>query len=149
MVEYEIHPAIGIARVGSSLLSSEDGFFLGPEPGVPPPANYRDSAGNLKRQAARFRVFACRRNEQRRLVEAAELTHASVKSLTWTVRLANRKGVARRQYATKPGFRNNATGRDDDDRGFIIDPGPRSVSLPGERPVLRHRDVPDDTRTPR
>ena len=57
MVEYEIHPAIGMARVGSSLLSSEDGFFLGPEPGVPHPANYRDSAGNLRRQAARFRVL--------------------------------------------------------------------------------------------
>jgi hypothetical protein len=53
--------------------------------------------------------------------------------LTWTVHLANRKGVARRQYGTKPGFRSTATGRDNEDRSLIIDPGPRSVSLPGER----------------
>ena len=64
MTEYEIHPAIGIARVGSSRLDSDEGFFIGPEPGGSPPAHYRDSAGDLKRQAARFRVFACRRDDQ-------------------------------------------------------------------------------------
>ena len=54
--EYEIHPAIGIARVGSSRLTTDEGFFLGPEPGVSPPANYRDCEGNLKRQAAGFGI---------------------------------------------------------------------------------------------
>ena len=37
MMEYEIHPAIGIARVGSSRLGSDEGFFIGPEPGGSPP----------------------------------------------------------------------------------------------------------------
>jgi hypothetical protein len=96
MTEYEIHPAIGIARVGSSRLITDDGYFLGPEPGGSPPANYRDPEGNLKRQAARFRIFACRRDGQRNLVEATELAFNSVRSLTWTVHLANRKGVAPR-----------------------------------------------------
>jgi hypothetical protein len=132
---YEIHPAIGIARLGSSRLTAAEGSFLGPEPGGSPPATYRDPAGDLKRQAARFRLFACRRDDRKSLVEA-ELTLDAVRSLTWTVHLANRKGVARRQYGTRPGFRNNATGRDDQDRALIIDPGPRSVSRPGERQVF-------------
>ena len=133
MLEYEIHPAIGIARVGSSRLSSDEGFFFGPEPGGSPPASYRDSAGNLKRQAVRFRVFACRRDEKQRLLEAAELTLNATRSITWTVHLVNRKGTARRQYQSGPGFRNGPTQEDVADRDLIIDPGPRTVSLPGER----------------
>ena len=136
MTEYEIHPAIGIARVGSSLLGTDDGYFIGPEPGGSPPPHYRDSAGDLKRQAARFRVFACQRDERRKLLAAKELTLAAVKTVTWTVHLANRKGVARRQYGTRPGFRNNAKGVDALDRALIIDPGPRSVSCPGERQLF-------------
>ena len=132
MTTYEIHPAIGVAHVGSSRMSGEDGSFLGPEPGVPPPARYRDPAGALKRQAARFRIFACHRDKDGTLLDATELSLATASRITWTVQLANRKGVARRQYGTKPGFRNRATGRDDADRSLIIDPGPRSVSSPGE-----------------
>jgi hypothetical protein len=49
MTEHEIHAAIGIARVGSSQISSDDGFFIGPEPDGSPPANYRDRTGDLKR----------------------------------------------------------------------------------------------------
>ena len=130
---YEIHPAIGIARLGSSRLTSAEGYFLGPEPDGSPPTTYRDPAGDLKRQAARFRLFTCRRDDRTRLLEATELTLDAVRALTWTVHLANRKGVARRQYGTRRGFRNNATGRDDLDRALIIDPGPRSVSRAGER----------------
>jgi hypothetical protein len=136
MVEYEIHPAIGIARVGSSRLSSDEGFFIGPEPDGPAPANYRDPTGNLKRQAARFRVFSCRRDQGRRLVEAAEITAADVHSLTWTVHLVNRKGTARRLYGSGPGFRNHANKDELAARALIIDPGPRTVSQPGERGVF-------------
>jgi L-Lysine epsilon oxidase N-terminal len=70
MITCEIHPAIGIARVGSSHADSDEGFFIGPEPGSSPPPSYRDSAGNLKRQAARFRIFACQRDDNGRLLEA-------------------------------------------------------------------------------
>ena len=136
MTEYEIHPAIGIARVGSSRLSSDEGFFIGPEPGGSPPAQYRDSAGDLKRQAARFRIFACERDDQRRLLRATEVTLESVRSITWTVHLVNRKGTARRQYQSGPGFRNHWTQDDTIDRELIIDPGPRTVSTPGERGVF-------------
>ena len=132
MLKYESHPAIGIARVGSSRLDSAEGYFRAPEPGVPPPAKYRDPAGDLKRQAARFRIFACDRDERGTLLDATELTLGAVKKLTWTVHLVNRKGVVPRQYGRR-GQRNNATGRDDQDRSLIIDPGPRAVSAPGER----------------
>ena len=135
-MEYEIHPAIGIARVGSSRLKSDEGFFISPEPGVSPPASYRDSAGNLKRQAAQFRVFACRRDERRKLLDAAELMLDMVRSITWTVQLVNRKGTARRQCHSGPGFRNHATSSDSADRELIIDPGPRTVSKPGETGVF-------------
>jgi len=133
---YEIHPAIGITRLGSSRLTSAEGSFIGPEPDGSPPSKYRDPAGDLKRQAARFRLFRCQRDDRGRLLEAAEMTLAAAGSITWTVYLANRKGVARRQYGTRPGFRNNAAGRDDRDQALIIDPGPRSVSRPGQRQVF-------------
>ena len=49
----KIHPAIGVARVGDS----PDGFFVGPEsPGdAGSDGPYKDGAGRIKRQAARFR----------------------------------------------------------------------------------------------
>jgi hypothetical protein len=136
MLEYEIHPALGIARVGSSRLDSEEGYFIGPEPDGSPPANYRAPTGDLKRQAARFRVFACRRDEERKLLEATELTLDAVRSITWTVHLVNRKGTARRRYQSGPGFRNGPTQDDVVDRDLIIDPGPRTVSTPGDHRVF-------------
>src|ERR1051325_4316727 len=51
-----IHPAIGIARVGNS----PDEWFLGPEVPGPHPiprGGFKDSAGRIKRQAARFRLY--------------------------------------------------------------------------------------------
>src|SRR5580692_10171474 len=66
---YKIHPAIGIAR----LVNSQE-FYLAPETtgGLPiqcnpdgtvtepeqPVTRFKDSKGAIKRQAARFRVFA-------------------------------------------------------------------------------------------
>jgi hypothetical protein len=126
---FEVHPAIGVARLGSSTLLTEEGFFLGPEPGIAPPERYRDPEGALRRQAARFRVFACERDDRNRLLSAAEVT-PDRGNVRWTVHLANRKGVARRRFR-RPGFRNHATGDDAVDRELIIDPGPRSVDAPG------------------
>jgi hypothetical protein len=34
---FEVHPAIGVARLGSSRDPGALGFFYGPEPGVAPP----------------------------------------------------------------------------------------------------------------
>jgi hypothetical protein len=129
---YEIHPAIGIARVGSSRVGGGEGYFIGPEPDGPPPRTYRDPGGDLKRQAARFRIFRCHRDGDGRLLEAVEIVPGMVRKVTWTVHLANRKGVARRIYRSGPGFRNRATGDDAVDRALIIDGGPVSIGAPGE-----------------
>src|SRR5581483_4837289 len=56
-VRFEIHPTIGIARVGNSA----DSFFFGPDvPGTLPraPDGFKDASGALAKQAARFRVYA-------------------------------------------------------------------------------------------
>ncbi|HEX4422842.1 MAG TPA: LodA/GoxA family CTQ-dependent oxidase, partial [Kofleriaceae bacterium] len=53
----KIYPGIGIGRLGNS----PDDYFVGPEaPGiVPSPAGgFKDARGRVKRQAARFRIYA-------------------------------------------------------------------------------------------
>ena len=55
-----IHPGIGVARVGNS----PDEFFIGPEAPCdpndvkPPAGGFKDAHGRIKRQAARFRIYA-------------------------------------------------------------------------------------------
>jgi hypothetical protein len=127
---YEIHPSIGISRVGTS-----EEFFLGPEPDVPPPAKYRDRSGKLLRQGARFRIFACERDDSGRLVEATEVDAAATQ-VEWTVHVANRKGEAEvsppsPSRRTQGGKRRNAghTNRAD----LVIDPGPRTLRGAGQR----------------
>ena len=85
IVSYAIYPGIGIARVGNS----PDEYFIGPEaPGqVPqPPGGFKDAAGRIKRQAARFRVYGL--NEAGEAVK--EIT-ADDAEITWRVHVANRK----------------------------------------------------------
>jgi L-Lysine epsilon oxidase N-terminal/L-lysine epsilon oxidase C-terminal domain/Iron-containing redox enzyme len=83
----EIHPGIGIGRVGNS----PDEFFIGPEaPGTvaDPGDGFKDREGRIKRQAARFRVYAF--DEQGKVIQ--ELTSSDA-TITWTVQLANKKGA--------------------------------------------------------
>ena len=111
--EYKIHPAIGIARVGNS----PDEFFIGPEKlGQPPdpPGGFKDAQCRVKRQAARFRIFA---HHDDGTVE--EITDAEAE-ITWTVHLANTK-------ASNPG-RGNDEAPDD----LKIDPGSRTLPGPNE-----------------
>jgi hypothetical protein len=126
----EIHPAIGIARMGSS-----QEFFVGPEPGAPIPTDRRDTTPDklLKRQAARFRVYSCVRDPLGTLVSFEELTPAKA-TITWTVHLVNCK-------AAGPAFlkggvpntdrtfrRNGATGNPTADNSLIIDGGSKTLT---------------------
>src|SRR5438105_4382340 len=115
--QYEIHPAIGIARLGDS----EADYFIGPEPAVsekayaeqaqlvtnvartPPPARYRDDDGRLLRQAVRFRVFEVTRDTAGVIQSAQEAVSDSTTKIEikWKVHLANRKGAAMR-FADRP-----------------------------------------------
>ena len=111
---YKIHPAIGLARVGNS----PDEFFIGPErPGeIPEPSGgFKDTQCRIKRQAARFRIFA---HKDDGTVE--EVTNAEA-DITWTVHLVNKK-------AAYPG-RGNSESQSD----MTIDPGPRTIDGPNQQ----------------
>jgi hypothetical protein len=130
ITRYKIHPAIGIARVGDS----PDEDFIGPErPGWPDPpegGHYKDAAGRIKRQAARFRIFLY--NEDGEVVR--EVTDAEAE-IEWTVELANRKAAAplfdtRKNdgsAASERTLRNETVPGEDRSR-LIVRPGPRSIS---------------------
>ncbi|MFH8249981.1 LodA/GoxA family CTQ-dependent oxidase [Microbacterium sp. B2969] len=113
---YRIHPAIGIARVGNS----PDEFFIGPERAFElpdPPGGFKDAEGRVKRQAARFRIFAHHDDGT-----FAEVTDAEAE-IHWTVHLVNAK-------AAHPG-RGNGSGA-----GLVIDPGPRSLTGPDQQALF-------------
>ncbi|HWT12825.1 MAG TPA: LodA/GoxA family CTQ-dependent oxidase, partial [Allosphingosinicella sp.] len=110
----KIHPAIGIARVGNS----PDEFFVGPErrwQRPDPQGGFKDAQCRVKRQAARFRVFAYHDNGT-----VQELTSADAK-ISWTVHLANRKAVTRNSGAAAD---------------LTIDPGSRTLEGPNKRKLF-------------
>lgn len=128
IVRAAIHPAIGVARVGNS----PDEFFYGPEvpyPAPAPPGFYRDAAGAMKRQAARFRVYGLNAAGE----AVRELT-ADHDEIVWTVEVANKKAAwfnfttaMDLPQATPCGRRNGSIIGGDRD-GLIIRPGPRLIS---------------------
>lgn len=110
---YRIHPAIGIARVGNS----PDEWFIGPERVGDPPdpaGGFKDSQCRVKRQAARFRVFA---HHDDGTVD--EVTDAEA-DIHWTVHVVNRK-------AAFPGRGNSESAAD-----LTIDPGARTTTGPDQ-----------------
>ena len=133
----KIHPAIGVVRVGDS----PDEYFIGPErPGrhdPPSGGHYKDQAGRIKRQAARFRIFGY--DEHGEVVR--ELTAADAE-IRWTVRLANRKAEAKRFRPGRDGstIRNEKVSKADR-RRLVIDPGSRSISGCDAAGKAKHRFV--------
>jgi len=129
---FEIFPPIGIARVGTS-----QEFFIGPEPDTPLDLVRRDPSGNLRRQAARFRVYECDRDATGMLIGAREIT-ADAAHIRWSVHLVNRKAAAREfgGGSTAARRRNGASGNDTTDRNLIIDAGNQPIDTPGTRVVL-------------
>ncbi len=110
-----IHPSIGIARLGDS----PDGFFIGPEkPGEKPDpeGGFKDDDCRVKRQGARFRVFATHNDGT-----VEEITDEDA-DIDWSVHLANKKASTRSQ----PGSASDLT----------INPGKATVKGPNERAVL-------------
>ncbi len=86
----KIHPGIGVARIGNSEAAGEAGYFIGPEiiePPLTPEGFSRDELGALKRQAARFRIYAY--NAAHEVI--SELTSSESVKIEWTVELANKK----------------------------------------------------------
>lgn len=165
-----IHPAIGIARVGNS-----PQYYLGPETmaglpltdggaavgGLPirpgtesetiTSSELRDRYGALKRQGARFRIYAYSEEAARRYPsgEGTEIKIGSevdghrVVDIVWTVHLANKKAawyylsddLGMEAYdsanASTLALRNPSEGNDPNNaarlRKLVIDPGPRAI----------------------
>lgn len=113
---YKIHPAIGIARVGNS-----PEFFIGPErlgERPEPAGGFKDAQCRVKRQGARFRIFA---HHDDGSVE--EITDAEA-DITWTVHLVNKKAV----YAGR--------GNSEPASDLSIDPGARSTNGPDQQKLF-------------
>jgi hypothetical protein len=123
---FKIFPSIGIARLGNSTTE----YFVGPEiPGtvIVPDGGYRDSLQRVKRQAARFRIFAW---DNRTGTFMGEIT-TSVADITWTVELANTKAAFNSFHGighTNGPLRNLAV---PDRESLKIKPGPRTLSSSG------------------
>src|SRR5689334_18023799 len=105
---YRIHPSIGVARVGDS----EDEFYLGPEllgelpsecdrHGNPhldkgarrPVRSFKTAIGQVKRQAARFRIFRSDPDQPDAPEKEITLADRTIESIEWTVHLANKKAA--------------------------------------------------------
>src|SRR5262249_32602532 len=139
----KIHPAIGIARVGDH----PDGFFVGPELAYAPelagaselkgaspgdldengqdiPFTTFKKGNQIRRQGARFRIFAYDQGPGITLTNPREVVPAANVEITWTVELCNRK-AGWDQRIGMPGRRNN----DVSDRiKLIVGPIKRSLS---------------------
>jgi hypothetical protein len=127
IVRAAIHPAIGIARVGNS----QDEYFYGPEVshgGAGPEGGYKDAAGALKRQAARFRIYGFDKHGN----VVRELT-AEDTDITWTVHVANTKAAWYNFQGPMdipgalPSARRNPDFPVEDRAGLRIDPGRRTI----------------------
>lgn len=147
---YRIHPAIGFARVGNS----PDAWYLEPTAvgGLPTeldtlggedPVTEFKKAGQVKRQAARFRVY--RYEDGQPPVEV--MPGEGLRSLKWTVHVANKKaawysfqelqgdvmlGPDNTYAAQGVPLRNASVTGDEARQKLIIDPGPRTLDGPGE-----------------
>jgi hypothetical protein len=163
----QIYPGLGIARIGNS--STE--FFIGPEtPGqvVAPIGGFKDKAGRIKRQAARFRLYAFDKDN----ACLGELTAGDKIDITWTVHLANAKPSYntflgrfwQSQYPNFCKYNPNETPLRNQEimdpaqrqKLLVIDPGPRSIK-PGGTPVefdtgtigpLPYSDIPPSANDP-
>ncbi|TDO58991.1 von Willebrand factor type A domain-containing protein [Kribbella sp. VKM Ac-2571] len=114
---YKIHPAIGIARVGNS----PDEFFVGPEhlgERPEPPGGFKDAQCRVKRQAARFRIFAHHDDGS-----VDEIDDAAAE-ISWTVHLVNAKAAHPNRGNSEP------IGQ------LTIDPGPRTLTGPDQRELF-------------
>jgi hypothetical protein len=129
--QIKIHPAIGIARIGDApgtggTADHRADFFVGPiEPGTPavPDDGYK-IAGQIKRQAAEFRLFAYDTDGN----VLKEIT-ADEANITWTVQLANKKASWLTFDGLKTGTNRNPAVTTDADRARLnISSSARQVS---------------------
>jgi hypothetical protein len=184
---YRIHPSIGIGRVGDS----PEEYYLAPETigGLPIEADahgnpltvagvtknverFKDGQGRVKRQAATFAIYKTDpANPGHEIL--LDLTGPEVKSVVWTVHLANKKAAWwsfvpllgdlmfgpynsyetwAKTPATWPGTLANTSWTSYRNAGtqgaarqkLIIDPGPRSLDRAGQAAKFNQESIPRD-----
>src|SRR5271165_7177466 len=158
---YKIHPAIGIARLGDSTefdLSPEAAGALPIEcdsegntvlkDGIEQPiSTFKDAQGRVKRQAARFRVYAyddahptgreVRVGDKIQFADkrTGQLIEGEISDITWTAYLANKKAswYEFKELEGEHGYTSDHPLRNADiidtsvRQRLIIDPGPQTV----------------------
>lgn len=128
-MQYAIYPSIGIARVGNDL----DQYYVGPEtPGHPGleadgqggerrVEKYKVDADQIKRQAARFRIFE--REDENATFRPLQLPAGAI--VDWTVHLVNKKNAVIRggppAQPQRPQLEPNSAAR-------VIDPQPQTIA---------------------
>jgi hypothetical protein len=169
---YKIHPAIGIARLGTAQPNpqNQQNYYLAPtEEGALPTdpstsqasAVFRDPEGKLLKQAAQFQVFAY--EDGKPDGEPVVLGSGGIKAIEWTAYLANKKAawyqfkeLTGSGQAGDAGYTENnkkvpplnplRVNRQVPDRQkLILDPGPRTVG--GSQPTSAIFDLPDGPTT--
>jgi L-Lysine epsilon oxidase N-terminal/L-lysine epsilon oxidase C-terminal domain len=164
---YKIHPAIGIARVGDSTefcLAPEDAGAVPIEcdqegnavlkDGIEQPiSKFKDAQARVKRQAARFRVYAyddvhpegreVQVGDKMQFVDQrrGQLIEGEIDDILWTVYLANKKASwyefreleGEHGYASSHPLRNAGITDTDTRQRLIIDPGPQTVIYTDEK----------------
>ncbi len=132
IVRAEIHPAIGVARIGNS----REEYRLSPEvvyPTPQPPGAYRDVTGAIKREAQRFRIYGY--NAAGQVVKEITVDDAAIE---WTVHVANKKAAwynftlamdieAVNDPEIEPARRRNSHIVGAERNKLVIDPGPRTI----------------------
>lgn len=168
---YEIHPQIGVARLGNSRTD----FYLAPDEigGLPLECDqfanptgkkithFKDSVGAVKRQAAKFTVYEIKDGE----AAPVDLSTTGIEKIEWTVHIANKKPVwftfselqgdlnfgEYNSYEKQRIPVNNPDVTNPTDRQkLIIDPGPRTLMAGKGDPVSNRKikisrfNIPDD-----
>jgi L-lysine epsilon oxidase-like protein len=142
IVRGSIHPAIGIARIGSS----PEEYLLAPQVPYPPMRpidSSHDRNGQLKREAVEFRIYGYDKDGN----IVAELT-ADNADIVWNVHIANAKAAwFKFRHAmdldsltdTIVERRNPKVVDPTERRRLVIDPGGRSISGRNQGGAAQHR----------
>lgn len=162
-IRYQVHPSIGVARIGNS----PNSFYLAPETlgGLPTEcdgngnptvedgqpalvARFKDAQGCIRRQGAQFKIFAYDDANPNDPGREVTLKDGEIESIEWTVHLANKKAAWYRSseldgdlmlgeqnsYQNRQvPWRNPQLLGEDKRQPLIIDPGPRTVNQPNQR----------------
>lgn len=168
---FEIHPRIGVARLGNS----PDEYYLSPITvgGLPIACDpktgdaitnadgsyafvetFKDEVGRVKRQAAKFSIFPKGNPD----AAPISLSDDDIEKIEWTVHIANKKPIwytfselqGNLEFGDSNSYENqhvpvnNPDTKGDARKLLMIDPGPRSIDTPGDHKTFSRYNIPSD-----